>query len=57
MWQQRGWREKYDHIYAILPFRLSLVFIVSLPLAGGYSRNGTHVSFAADFLLGIMVLK
>lgn len=56
-WWQRGWREKYDHIYAILPFRLSLVFIVSVSLTGGYSRNGTHVSFAADFLLGIRVLK
>jgi hypothetical protein len=34
-----------------------LLFIVSLSLTGGYSRNGTHVSFAEHFLLGIRVLK
>ena len=54
-WQHKRWRQKYDHIYAILPFRLSLVFIVSHTLTGGYSRNGTHASFAADFLLRFKV--
>lgn len=53
--QHKRWREKYDHIYATLPFRLSLVFIVSHTLTGGYSRNGTHVSFAAGFLLRFKV--
>ena len=54
-WQQKRWREKYDHIYAILPFRRSLVFIVSHALTGGYSTNGTHASFAPDFLLRFKV--